>query len=53
MGWFVRRHRKPFASYGIGGEGIHGANERIRVEDIMYTTKVYALSMMGILGVED
>ncbi|TFH13394.1 M20 family peptidase [Candidatus Bathyarchaeota archaeon] len=51
-GWFVRRHHKPFASYGIGGEGIHGANERIKVDDIIATTKVYALSMMGILGVE-
>ena len=50
-GWFVKRHGKPFASYGIGGEGIHGANERIKVEDIIATTKVYALSMMGILGV--
>jgi acetylornithine deacetylase/succinyl-diaminopimelate desuccinylase family protein len=51
-GWFVRRHGKPFASYGIGGEGIHGANERIKVDDIISTTKVYALSMMGILGIE-
>jgi succinyl-diaminopimelate desuccinylase len=52
-GWFVERHRKPFASYGIGGEGIHGANERIKVEDLIATTKVYALSMMGILGVQE
>ena len=52
-GWFVRRHGKPFASYGIGGEGIHGANERIKVDDIIATTKVYALSMMGILGVAE
>ena len=52
-GWFVKRHGKPFASYGIGGEGIHGANERIKVEDIIASTKVYALCMMGILGVAD
>jgi acetylornithine deacetylase/succinyl-diaminopimelate desuccinylase family protein len=52
-GWFVRRHGKPFASYGIGGVGIHGANERIKVDDIIATTKVYALSMMLILGVEE
>ena len=52
-GWFVRRHGKPFASYGIGGEGIHGANERIKVDDIIATTKVYALSMIGILGVAE
>jgi acetylornithine deacetylase/succinyl-diaminopimelate desuccinylase-like protein len=51
-GWFVRRHGKPFASYGIGGEGIHGANERIKVEDVVATTKAYALSMVNILGAE-
>ncbi|MCW4050426.1 MAG: M20/M25/M40 family metallo-hydrolase, partial [Candidatus Bathyarchaeota archaeon] len=50
-GWFVKRHGKPFASYGIGGEGIHGANERIKIDDLIATTKVYALSMMYILGV--
>jgi succinyl-diaminopimelate desuccinylase len=49
-GWFVDRFRKPFASYGIGGEGIHGSNERIKVKDLLDTTKVYALSMMYILG---
>ncbi|MBN2334690.1 ArgE/DapE family deacylase [Candidatus Bathyarchaeota archaeon] len=52
-GWFVRRHGKPFASYGIGGEGVHSANERIRVEDVIATTKVYALSMMNILGADE
>ncbi len=51
-GWFVRRHGKPFASYGIGGEGVHSANERIKVEDVVATTKVYALSMINILGAE-
>jgi acetylornithine deacetylase/succinyl-diaminopimelate desuccinylase family protein len=51
-GWFVRRHGKPFASYGIGGEGIHSANERIKVEDVIATTKVYALSMINILGAD-
>ncbi len=51
-GWFVRRHRKPFASYGIGGEGVHSANERIKVEDVVATTKVYALSMLNILGAD-
>jgi acetylornithine deacetylase/succinyl-diaminopimelate desuccinylase-like protein len=52
-GWFVERHQKPFASYGIGGEGIHGANERIKIDDLIATTKVYALSMMNILGVQE
>ena len=49
-GWFVRRHGKPFASYGIGGEGVHGPNERIKVEDLMATTKAYALTMLYVLG---
>lgn len=52
-GWFVRRHGKPFASYGIGGEGVHSANERIKVEDVIATTKVYALSMLNILGSDE
>ncbi len=52
-GWFVKRHGKPFASYGIGGEGLHSANERIKVEDVIATTKVYALSMINILGVSE
>jgi len=52
-GWFVKRHGKPFASYGIGGEGIHGANERIKVEDVIKTTKVYALSMINVLRVSE
>ena len=52
-GWFVARHGKPFASYGVGGEGVHSANERILVEDIISTTKVYALSMLKIMGAEN
>jgi acetylornithine deacetylase/succinyl-diaminopimelate desuccinylase-like protein len=52
-GWFVRRHRKPFASYGIGGEGAHAPNERIKAEDLIATTKAYALSMIHLLGVEN
>ena len=51
-GWFVRRHGKPFASYGIGGEGVHSPNERIKVEDLIATTKAYALSMIHLLGAE-
>ncbi|MBD3204791.1 M20/M25/M40 family metallo-hydrolase [Candidatus Bathyarchaeota archaeon] len=52
-GWFVARHGKPFASYGVGGEGVHSANERILVQDIISTTKVYALSILKIMGVDD
>ena len=51
-GWFVARHGKPFASYGIGGVGTHSADERIEVEDVILTTKVYALAMLDLLGAE-
>jgi len=51
-GWFVRRHSKPFASYGIGGEGVHSPNERIKIQDITATTKAYALSMIHLLGAD-
>ncbi len=51
-GWFVARHGKPFASYGIGGTGVHSANERINVEEVILTTKVYALTMLDLLGSE-
>jgi len=50
-GWFVQRVHKPVASYGHGGEGGHSANERIKVEDVILTTKVYALTLMNIMGV--
>ena len=51
-GYFVTRHGRPVASYGIGGVGTHMANERIAVEDIVLTTKVYALTMLDLLGAE-
>jgi succinyl-diaminopimelate desuccinylase len=51
-GYFVTKHGKPVASYGIGGVGTHMANEHIAVEDIILTTKVYALTMLDLLGVE-
>lgn len=51
-GWFVSRHHKSMASYGIGGVGGHTANERIRIEDVILTTKVYALLMLDLLGAE-
>jgi len=51
-GWFVAKYRKPFASYGVGGTGVHSANERIDVEDVILTTKVFALTMLDLLGAE-
>jgi acetylornithine deacetylase/succinyl-diaminopimelate desuccinylase-like protein len=52
-GYFVTKHGKPVASYGIGGAGTHMANEHIEVEDIILTTEVYALTMLDLLGVEE
>jgi len=51
-GYFVTKHGKPVASYGIGGAGTHMANEHIAVEDVILTTKAYALTMLDILGAE-
>lgn len=51
-GWFVSKYHKPVASYGIGGVGTHMTNEHISVEDLVTTTKVYALLMIDLLGVE-
>jgi len=50
--YFVSRYHKPVASYGIGGVGGHSADEHIGVEDVISTTKVYALVMLGLLGAE-
>jgi succinyl-diaminopimelate desuccinylase len=51
-GWWTSRYHKPFASYGIGGSGGHMANEFAGVEDVIKTTKVYALLMLDLLGTE-
>ena len=51
-GYFVTKIGKPVASYGTGGSGTHMANEHIPVEEIIRTTKVYALTMLDILGAE-
>jgi len=50
-GWFVSKHHKPVASYGIGGVGSHMADEYVGVEDIIKTTKLYALLMLDLLGI--
>lgn len=51
-GYFVTKYGKPVASYATGGVGTHMANEHIAVEDILLTTKVYALTMLDLLGAE-
>ena len=50
--YFVTKHGKPVASYGTGGVGVHMADEHIAVEEIIHTTKVYALTMLDLLGAE-
>ena len=49
-GWWSSKYHKPFASYGIGGSGGHMANEHVGVEDVVRTTKAYALLMLDLLG---
>lgn len=49
-GWFNSKYHKPLASYGIGGEGNHSPNERIKVEDVILTTKAHCLIMIDLLG---
>jgi acetylornithine deacetylase/succinyl-diaminopimelate desuccinylase family protein len=51
-GYFVTKVGKPVASYGIGGEGTHMANEHVAVEDVVLTTKVYALTLLDLMGFE-
>ena len=51
-GYFVTKHGRPVASYGIGGVGTHMANEHISVGDVVLTTKVYALTILDLLGAE-
>jgi succinyl-diaminopimelate desuccinylase len=52
-GWFVAKYGKPFASYGYGGEGVHSANECVKIEDVITTTKIYALSILNIMGTSE
>jgi len=51
-GFWSSRYHRPFASYGVGGMGGHSSNERVSVDDVIRTTKVYALLMLDLLGVE-
>jgi acetylornithine deacetylase/succinyl-diaminopimelate desuccinylase-like protein len=50
-GFFNTKYRKPLASYGIGGIRSHLPNERIKVEDVILTTKLHSLVMTDLLGV--
>ena len=51
-GWFVAKYGKPQAGYGKGGEGGHSANERVKADDVILTTKTYALVMLDLMGAE-
>ncbi|MDQ1280633.1 MAG: putative succinyl-diaminopimelate desuccinylase [Thermoproteota archaeon] len=49
-GFWSSKYHKPFAGYGISGSISHASNERTKVEDVIKTTKVYALLMLDLLG---
>jgi succinyl-diaminopimelate desuccinylase len=49
-GFFNTKYKKPLASYGVGGIGTHSPNERIKVEEVILTTKVHGLLMVDLLG---
>jgi len=51
-GWFNLRYPdRPFASYAVGrGGNSHTYDEYITIDGLLDTTKIYALSMMGLLG---
>lgn len=49
-GFWSSKYHKPFAGYGISGTISHASNERAKVEDVIKTTKVYALLMLDLLG---
>ena len=48
-GFFNSKHHKPLASYGIGGEGMHAVDERIRVDEVIQTTILHCFLMTDLL----
>ena len=42
MHFFVQHRKIPTLGYGPGGEDYHGVNERVRVQDLVDTAKIYA-----------
>lgn len=52
--WYVKRLNRPVAMYAVGNAPIlaHSPNEYALIQDIMDTTKVYALTMAEYLGIQ-
>ena len=45
--YFVEEGKIPGVGYGVRGKGAHGADERVRISDLIKCTKTYAAFMVG------
>lgn len=50
-GRFYRQHNMDTVGMGPRGEGAHGANESINIDDLEKQAKIYALTISDLLGV--
>lgn len=50
-GRFYRQHNMDTVGMGPRGEGAHGANESINIDDLVKQSKIYALTISDLLGV--
>lgn len=50
-GRFYRQHGMDTVGMGPRGENAHGANESIKIEDLVKQAKIYALTISDLLGV--
>lgn len=50
---FIQEGRIPAVYHGPGGQGAHADLESVAVADLVRATRVYALTAMNFLGVED
>lgn len=50
-GRFYRQHNMDTVGMGPRGEGAHGANESINIDDLVKQAKIYALTISDLLGV--
>ena len=44
--YFVHDLGLPGVGYGVNGQNVHGVDERVRIRDLVQTSKVYAEFMM-------
>lgn len=50
-GRFYRQHNMDTVGMGPRGEGAHGANESINIDDLVKQAKIYSLTIADLLGV--